>query len=61
MHHVAAMTPGLTNERLVADSLEYTKSAFPALAARLGEAGWNLTTPHLSAGEARIVDKTKVK
>ena len=54
-------SPGMSPETLVAESLRYTKATFPSLVQRLTEAGWNLSTPHMSAGEARIVDKTKVK
>ena len=54
-------TGGMGGDDAVLESLRYTRVTFPDVAAKLTEVGWNLTTPHLAAGEARVVDKSKVK
>lgn len=55
IHYKRATTDA---DQLVAESLRVTRNSFPAVAAKLTEAGWNLSTPHLAAGEARLIDKS---
>lgn len=51
----------MAGDTALLESLRYTRATFPEVATKLTSLGWNLTTPHLAAGEARIVDnKSKV-